>query len=113
MIPQEDIETIKFPPLVVFLFQCQELALSFDWSYKDEMIHCVPLPPEDMNDRIQRFYDELVALQPGFCDECSEWWIKRVKAYWGPEPMFCVPCWRNRLNTYKKTGDWPRVNFPE
>ena len=108
---QEDIDEMKFPPLLVTLFQFQELGLSFDWSYKDEMIHSVPVPPVELHDRIQRFYEEIRHLQPGFCDECGDWWMKRVQAYWGPRPMFCVPCWRKRLSFYKKTGDWPQAEF--
>jgi len=108
---QEDIDEVKFSSLLVTHYKYQELGLSFDWSYKDEMIHSVPIPPENLNDRIQRHYDEIRALQPGFCDECGDWWMKRVQAYWGPRPMFCVPCWRKRLNYYKKTNDWPQIEF--
>jgi hypothetical protein len=110
---QEDVDQLRYPPLMVTLFKFQELGLSFDWSYQDEMIHSVPIPPDYLNDRIQMFYDEIRNLQPGFCDECGEWWMKRVQAYWGPRPLFCVPCWRSRLNNYIKTGDWPKAEIPE
>lgn len=109
----EDIDIMRFPPIMVFLFQVQTERLSFDWKYKDEMLHSVPVPPDYLNEKIQKFYDELRALQPGFCDECGEWWPKRVQGYWGARPLFCVPCWRFRLKRYQLSGQWPQAEFPE
>ena len=110
---QEQIDEMRFPSLLVMLYKFQELGLSFDWSYQDEMIHSVPIPPDYLNDNIQKHYDAIRNLQPGFCDECGAWWMKRIQAYWGARPLFCPPCWRVRLKKYETTGDWPKADIPE
>jgi hypothetical protein len=71
-----------------------------------------PLPDRDsIADRISENFEQLKSLQPGHCDECGQWAIKRVRAYWGPKPMFCVPCWRSRLLQYQRTNHWPEADW--
>lgn len=111
MTTPEDIDAMKFDGLLITLYKFQWYGLSFDWSYKDEMLHSVPVPPDHLNDRIQTYYDQIRHLQPGYCDECGEWWMKRVQAYWGARPLFCVPCWKRRLSTFQETNRWPEPEF--
>lgn len=113
MVSPEEIDAMKFPPLVVFLLALQEEGLSFDWSYKDGMIHSIPVPGEHLADKIQRFYEELRALQPGYCDECLEWWPRRFQSYWSSRPLFCPPCWKSRIRRYQLSGQWPQAELPE
>jgi hypothetical protein len=111
MIQQEDIDEVGFPPIVVTLYLLQVDELSIEWDYV-ENLKVTPLPDrESIADRISENFNELKALQPGHCDECSCWSIKRVRAYWGPKPMFCVPCWRSRLLQYQRTNHWPEADW--
>jgi hypothetical protein len=111
MIQQEDIEEVGFPSIVVTLYLLQVDELSVEWDYV-ENLKVTPLPDrESIADRISEHFEELKALQPGHCDECGQWAIKRIRGYWGPKPMFCVPCWRVRLLQYQRTGNWPAADF--
>jgi hypothetical protein len=111
MIQQEDIDEVGFPPIVVTLYLLQVDELSIEWDYV-ENLKVTPLPDrESIADRISENFNELKSLQPGHCDECGQWAIKRVRAYWGPKPMFCVPCWRSRLLQYQRTNHWPEADW--
>jgi len=111
MIQQEDIDEVGFPPIVVTLYLLQVDELSVEWDYV-ENLKVTPLPDrESIADRISENFNELKALQPGHCDECCSWSIKRIRAYWGPKPMFCVPCWRSRLLQYQRTNHWPEADW--
>jgi hypothetical protein len=111
MIQQEDIDEVGFPPIVVTLYLLQVDELSIEWDYV-ENLKVTPLPDrESIADRISENFNELKSLQPGHCDECGQWAIKRVRAYWGPKPMFCVPCWRSRLIQYQRTNHWPEADW--
>lgn len=110
-IHQEDIDEVIFPRIVVTLFLLQMHELSVEWDFV-ENLKVIPIPDnEDLTERITEHFDELKELQPGHCDECCAWSIKRIKAYWGPRPMFCIQCWRRRMNTYIRTGEWPSVEW--
>jgi len=111
MIQQEDIDEVGFPPIVVTLYLLQVDELSVEWDYV-ENLKVTPLPDrESIADRISENFNELKSLQPGHCDECGQWAIKRIRAYWGPKPMFCVPCWRSRLLQYQRTNHWPEADW--
>ena len=111
MIAQEDIEEVSFPRLVVTLYLLQIDELSVEWDFV-ENLKVTPLPDRtDIADRISEHFEHLKALQPGHCDECGQWSIKRIRAYWSPKPMFCVSCWRSRLLQYQRTNRWPEVDF--
>jgi len=111
MIQQEDIDEVGFPPIVVTLYLLQVDELSVEWDYV-ENLKVTPLPDRDsIADRISENFEQLKSLQPGHCDECGQWAIKRVRAYWGPKPMFCVPCWRSRLLQYQRTNHWPEADW--
>jgi len=111
MIQQEDIDEVGFPPIVVTLYLLQVDELSVEWDYV-ENLKVTPLPDrESIADRISENFEQLKSLQPGHCDECGQWAIKRVRAYWGPKPMFCVPCWRSRLLQYQRTNHWPEADW--
>ena len=111
MIAQEDIDEVRFPRIVVTLYLLQIDELSVEWDFL-ENLKVTPLPDRaDIADRISEHFEELKALQPGHCDECGQWVIKRIRSYWSSRPMFCVPCWRVRLLQYQRTGNWPAVDF--
>ena len=111
MIQQEDIDEVGFPSIVVTLYLLQVDELSVEWDYV-ENLKVTPLPDrESIAERISESFNELKSLQPGHCDECGQWAIKRVRAYWGPKPMFCVPCWRSRLLQYQRTNHWPEADW--
>jgi hypothetical protein len=111
MIQQEDIDEVGFPPIVVTLYLLQVDELSVEWDYVQNL-KVTPLPDrESIADRISENFEQLKSLQPGHCDECGQWAIKRVRAYWGPKPMFCVPCWRSRLLQYQRTNHWPEADW--
>jgi len=111
MIQQEDIDEVGFPPIVVTLYLLQVDELSVEWDYV-ENLKVTPLPDRDsIADRISENFEQLKSLQPGHCDECGQWAIKRIRAYWNPRPMFCVPCWRSRLLQYQRTNHWPEADW--
>jgi len=111
MIPQEDIEPTKFPPLVVTLYQLQRYEHSLEYHLAEQTLKCSPAPTESLSERIAKEYEQLKELQPGFCDECGAWSIRRIMAYWNPSPLFCLPCWEARLDYYRFSGNWPEADL--
>jgi len=111
MIQQEDIDEVAFPRLVVTLYLLQTQGISIEWDFI-ENLKVSPLPEgRDIEERVMEHFEHLKALQPGDCDECGAWALKRVRAYWGPKPMFCVICWKRRLLSYQRSGEWPPAEF--
>ena len=111
--PQEDVETPNLPNMVALLHDLQLGLYSLDWNRDIGILHCTPNPPEDMVKSIRYWYDELKFLQPGVCDSCQQWNIRRLDAYWGASPLYCPRCLNRLLQYFDKTDTWPTVQFPE
>ena len=109
--PQEDITPPVLPDLLVLLYELQVRGFSAHVEIATEELRVIPAPDERLIAKIKEHYEELLYLQPGVCDQCQTWNIRRHDAYWGATPLYCALCLLKIVKVFEKHDRWPDVHF--
>lgn len=99
--------------LVQLLIQLQVGDFSIYSKRSTNELRVVPRISTEMLDTVSEHYEEIQTLLPGSCDRCGVWSIKRIEAYWGDHPHYCVRCTAVATLAFKKSGEWPHVDIPD
>jgi len=105
--PQEDVNSPKLPPLVSLLYELQMMGYSTHRDILLDELRVIPVPDDRLTELVKEHYDELLYLQPGVCDQCQQWHIRRHDAYWGATPLYCGLCLLRLIKAFEKQGVWP------
>lgn len=113
MLVQEDVAVPQLPELVMFLHDLQIGQYSIEVNRTSKMLFVWPTPPDEYTALVKKFYAELDFLQPGICDTCKQWHLRRFDAYWGASPLFCARCLSRIIKHFNTTESWPEVEIDE
>ena len=109
--PQEDVLEPELPGLVTLLYEMQLRNFSAHRDLLTDTLRAIPVPDDRMTDLFRTYFDELLHLQPGECDQCREWHIRRHAGYWGANPLYCGRCLLRIVNVFEKHNRWPDPNL--
>lgn len=109
--PQEDVERPELPTLVELLYEMQLRDFSAHHDILSDTLRVIPTPDDRLTKLFRDFYDQLLYLQPGECDQCRTWHIRRHAGYWGASPLYCGLCLHRIINLFERNNRWPDANF--
>ena len=107
--PQEDVPAPALPSLIELLYEFQMFGFSAHLDYSTSELRVIPAPELRLIEDIKEHYDELLYLQPGVCDQCLQWQIRRHTAYWGATVLYCGLCLLKAINLFEKHDRWPET----
>jgi hypothetical protein len=113
MVTQEDVQIPDLPALVMLLSDFQIGQYSVEINRTSRMLFVWPTPPDEITELVKVYFEELTYLQPGVCDTCQQWHIRRFDAYWGASPLYCARCLSRIIKHFNTTETWPEVTIDE
>ena len=108
---QEDVTPPPLPSLVAMLYKMQLFGYSAHHDLITDTLRVIPAPPPEMMGDIKDHYEQLLYLQPGICDQCQAWAMRRHDAYWGAQPLYCGHCLHRIVRLFNDKDRWPEPHF--